>query len=108
MLPFTYFETSALGRGVARIHFFDNVSKLVVCPEIGKNSYRITPINPLIRKDKLVIDLRATDYIDPRGLIEKLGDDSYVMTMNRRITLSVPADLGYVFGIVEQSYQNVL
>lgn len=61
----------------------------------------------LIRKDRLVIDLRETDYADPRGLVEKIGE-GYTITMNRRITLADPRDLDYVFGIVEQSYQNIL
>ena len=61
----------------------------------------------LIRKDKLVIDLWPTDYIDPRSMVEKLGDNAYV-TMSRRITLTEPNDLEYVFSIIEQSYKNVL
>lgn len=61
----------------------------------------------LIRKDRLVIDLREADYVDPRGLVEKIGE-RYTMTMNRRIGLADHRDLDYVFGIVEQSYQNIL
>lgn len=61
----------------------------------------------LIKKDTLVIDLRPIDYQDPRGLVSKIYE-GYVVTMNRRITLTEPGDLDYVFHIVEQSYQNVL
>ena len=72
-------------------------------------SYRITKSfsEVLIRKDRLVIDLRPIDYIDPMGMVEKIAE-SYTVTLNRRITLSLPSELDYVFGIIEQSYQNVL
>lgn len=61
----------------------------------------------LIKKDTLVIDLRPTDYQDPRELVSKIYE-GYAVTMNRRITLSDPRDLDYVFGIIQQSYKNVL
>lgn len=61
----------------------------------------------LIKKDTLVIDLRPIDYQDPRGLVSKIYE-GYVVTMNRRITLSDPRDLDYVFCIIQQSYKNVL
>ena len=79
--------------------------------KVGKRtiSYRITKSfsEVLIRKDRLVIDLRPIDYIDPMGMVEKIAE-SYTVTLNRRITLSTPSELDYVFGIIEQSYQNVL
>ena len=61
----------------------------------------------MIRKDKLVIDLRPINFIDPRFMVEKIYD-GYVVTMNRRIKLTRKNDLEYVFGIVEQSFQNIL
>lgn len=72
-------------------------------------AYRLTKnfCEVLIKKGSLVIDLRPIDYQDPRGLVEKIGE-GYTVTMNRRITLADPRDLDYVFGIVEQSYQNIL
>jgi len=72
-------------------------------------SYRLTKnfAEVLIRRDRLVIDLRPIDYQDPRSMVERIAE-SYTVTMNRRITLTSPGDLEYVFGIVEQSYQNVL
>lgn len=60
-----------------------------------------------IRKEWLVIYLRPIDFEDPQNLVEKIGE-GYTVTMNRRITLADPRDLDYVFGIVEQSYQNIL
>ena len=60
-----------------------------------------------IRRDKLVIDLRPIDYQDPRSMVEPIAQ-GYVVTMNRRIILKDPKDLEYVFGIIRQSYQDVL
>lgn len=72
-------------------------------------SYKLTKkfAEILIRKDRLVIDLRSLDYVDPKGMVEKIAKD-YMVTLNRRITLNDPRDVEYVFGIVQQSYQNVL
>lgn len=72
-------------------------------------SYRLTKnfAEILIRKDRLVIDLRPICYDDPHNMIEKIAE-GYTVTMNRRITLTSASELDYVFGIVEQSYKNVL
>lgn len=72
-------------------------------------SYRLTKnfVEILIRKDRLVIELRPIDYIDPDGRVERIAE-SYKVTMNRRITLTSASELDSVFRIVEQSYQNVL
>lgn len=60
-----------------------------------------------IRREKLVIDLRPIDYVDPRNMVERIAE-SYTVTLNRRITLTSASDLDYVFCIIEQSYKNVL
>lgn len=72
-------------------------------------TYRLTKIfaEVLIRKDRLVIDLRPLDYDDPRGIVERIAS-SYTVTLNRRVTLTVASELDYVFCLIEQSYQNVL
>ena len=72
-------------------------------------SYRLTKnfAEVLIRRDRLVIDLRPIDYQDPRGMVERIAEN-YTVTMNRRVTLASASDLDYVFGLVEQSYKNVL
>lgn len=72
-------------------------------------SYRLTKnfAEILIRKNRLVIDLRPIDYVDPDGMVEKIAD-GYTVTMNRRVTLTSASELDYVFGIIEQSYKNVL
>lgn len=72
-------------------------------------SYRLTKnfAEVLIRRDRLVIDLRPIDYKDPQGMVERIAEN-YTVTMNRRVTLTLASDLDYVVGLVEQSYQNVL
>lgn len=72
-------------------------------------SYRLTKnfAEVLIRRDRLVIELRPIDYQDPCGMVERIAE-SYTVTMNRRVTLTSASDLDYVFGLVEQSYKNVL
>lgn len=72
-------------------------------------AYRLTKsfVEVVIRQDKLVIALRPIDYIDPKGLVERLAEN-YTVTLNRRITLTAAGDLDYVFGIIKQSYKNVL
>lgn len=71
-------------------------------------SYRLTKnfAEVLIRRNRLVIELRPIDYQDPRGMVERIAE-SYTVTMNRRVTLTSASDLDYVFGLVEQSYKNV-
>lgn len=82
-------------------YIIEKPGKRVVAYRLTKNFAEV-----LIRKDRLTIDLRPIDYVDPRGLVEKIGE-GYTITMNRRITLADPRDLDYAFGIIEQSYKNV-
>ena len=60
-----------------------------------------------VKKDRLVIDLRPINYQDPKQRVERIAI-GYTVTMNRRIILRDPRDLEYVFGIIRQSYQDVL
>ena len=60
-----------------------------------------------IGKSQLKIHLRPIDYVDPKGLVDKIPE-GYNWTMDRRIYLKAAADLDYVLGIIEQSYKNVL
>ena len=83
-------------------YIIEKPGRRVVAFRLTKNFAEV-----LIRKDRLVIDLREMAYVDPRGLVERIGE-GYTVTMNRRIILADPRDLEYVFGIVEQSYQNIL
>ena len=56
---------------------------------------------------QLKIHLRPIDFVDPKGLVEKIPD-GYNWTMDRRIYLKSVSDLEYVLGIIEQSYKNVI
>ena len=60
-----------------------------------------------VSKNRIRFLLRPIDYIDPRHLIEKIPDE-YQWTLDRQVYLSSPDDLDYVFGLIEQSYRNVL
>ena len=60
-----------------------------------------------IGKNQLKIHLRPIDYVDPKGLVDKIPE-GYNWTMDRRIYLKAAEDLDYVVGIIEQSYKNVL
>lgn len=60
-----------------------------------------------IGKNQLKIHLRPIDYVDPKGLVDKIPE-GYNWTMDRRIYLKELDDLDYVVGIIEQSYKNVL
>ena len=60
-----------------------------------------------IMKNRLRFLLRPIDYSDPLQLVEKIPDE-YNWTLDRQVYLSSPDDLDYVFGLVEQSYKNIL
>ena len=60
-----------------------------------------------IGKSQLKIHLRPIDFVDPKGLVEKIPD-GYNWTMDRRVYLKSASDLEYVVGLIEQSYKNVM
>jgi predicted transport protein len=60
-----------------------------------------------VGRNQLKVHLRPIDYADPRGLVERVPE-GYNWTMDRRIYLRDSADMDYVVGIIEQSYQDVL
>lgn len=60
-----------------------------------------------VGKNQLKIHLRPIDYIDPKGMVDKIPD-GYNWTMDRRVYLKSGGDLDYVVGLIEQSYQNVI
>ena len=60
-----------------------------------------------IGKSQLKIHLRPIDFVDPKGLVEKIPD-GYNWTMDRRVYLKSASDLEYVVGLIEQSYKNVI
>lgn len=60
-----------------------------------------------IGKNQLKIHLRPVDYVDERGIVEKVPE-GYQWTMDRRVYLRSEEDIDYVFGLIEQSYKDVL
>lgn len=60
-----------------------------------------------IGKNQLKIHLRPIDFVDPKGMVEKIPD-GYNWTMDRRVYLKSASDLEYVVGLIEQSYKNVI
>jgi predicted transport protein len=60
-----------------------------------------------IGKNQLKIHLRPMDFVDPKSMVDKIPD-GYNWTMDRRVYLKSASELDYVFGLIEQSYKNVL
>jgi predicted transport protein len=60
-----------------------------------------------IGRNQLKIHLRPIDFVDPKGLVEKIPD-GYNWTMDRRVYLKSASELEYVVGLIEQSYKNVI
>jgi predicted transport protein len=60
-----------------------------------------------VGKNHLKIHLRPVDYDDDRGLVDKIPE-GYQWTMDRRVYLKSQEDREYVFGLIEQSYKDVL
>lgn len=83
-------------------HIMEKAGKRCIAYRLTKNFAEV-----LIRKDRLVIDLRSIDYDDSLGIVEKIAE-GYTVTLNRRITLTLPTELDYVFGLIEQSYRSIL
>lgn len=83
-------------------YIIERPGKRHIAYRLGKNFVEVQ-----FRKDWLVIHLRPIDYQDPLGMVERIAE-SYTVTMNRRVILASASDLDYVFGLIEQSYQNVV
>jgi predicted transport protein len=80
----------------------EKATSLYIAYRVAKNFAEIH-----VLKDGLKIHLRPVDYDDPKGIVDKIPE-GYNWTMDRRIYLKSPKDLDYVFGIIEQSYKDVL
>ncbi len=80
----------------------EKATSLYIAYRVAKNFAEIT-----ILKDGLKIHLRPVDYDDPNGMVEKISA-GYNWTMDRRVYLKSPQEFDYVFGIIEQSYKDVL
>ncbi|MGC9375487.1 MAG: DUF5655 domain-containing protein [Bacteroidales bacterium] len=58
-------------------------------------------------KNQIKIYLRPIEYNDPKQMVEKIPD-GYNWTLNQRIYIKEFDELDYAFGLIEQSYQDVL
>jgi predicted transport protein len=72
-------------------------------------AYRVTKnfAEVTIQKNQLKIHMRPVNYDDPKKIVEKVPE-SFQWTMDRRAYLKNEEDLDYVFGLIEQSYKDVL
>lgn len=80
----------------------EKATTLYVAYRVAKNFAEIH-----IGKNQLKIHLRPVAYNDPKGLVDKIPE-GYQWTMDRRVYLKSQEDLEYVFGLIEQSYKDVL
>ncbi len=80
----------------------EKATTMYVAYRVAKN---FTEIH--IGKNQLKIHLRPVDYNDPRGLVDKIPE-GYQWTMDRRVYLKSREDIEYIFGLIEQSYKDVL
>ena len=80
----------------------EKATKLYVCYRITKNFAEI-----YIQKNQLRIILRPVEYDDPKGLVQQIPA-GYNWTLDRSVYLKPGDDLDYVFGLIEQSYKDVL
>jgi len=80
----------------------ENPTTLYVGYHMGNNFAEVH-----IGKNQLKIHLRPIDFVDPKGMVDKIPD-GYNWTMDRRVYLKTATDLDYVIGLIEQSYKNVI
>jgi predicted transport protein len=80
----------------------EKATKLYVCYRVTKNFAEI-----YIQKSQLRIILRPVEYADPKGLVQQIPA-GYNWTLDRSVYLKPGDDLDYVFGLIEQSYKDVL
>lgn len=84
----------------------ENIKEKATLMYIG---YRVTKTFAEIHlgKNQIKMFLRPIEYKDPKGMIEKIPD-GYNWTLNQRVYIKEEHQLDYVFGLIEQSYQDVL
>lgn len=80
----------------------EKATALYIAYRVARNFAEIS-----VLKDGLKIHLRPIDYDDPKGMVVKISE-GYNWTMDRRVYLKSPNDFDYVFGLIEQSYRDVL
>ncbi|WP_017732416.1 DUF5655 domain-containing protein [Nafulsella turpanensis] len=84
----------------------ENIKEKATSVYIG---YRVTKNFAEIQlgKNQIKLYLRPIEYEDPKGMVEKIPD-GYNWTMNQRVYIKEENELDYIFGLIEQSYQDVL
>lgn len=84
----------------------ENIKEKATSMYIG---YRVTKSFAEIHlgKSQIKMYLRPIEYDDPNQMVEKIPD-GYNWTLNQRVYLKEESELDYVFGLIEQSYQDVL
>ena len=84
----------------------ENIKEKATSLYIG---YRVTKTFAEIHlgKNQIKMYLRPIEYDDPKGIVEKIPD-GYNWTLNQRVYIKEENQLDYVFGLIEQSYQDVL
>lgn len=84
----------------------ENIKEKATSMYIG---YRVTKTFAEIHlgKNQIKMYLRPVEYDDPKGRVEKVPD-GYNWTLNQRVYIKEENQLEYVFGLIEQSYQDVL
>lgn len=80
----------------------EKTTTLYVAYRITKNFAEIH-----IGKNQLKIYLRPVNYADPQKMVDKVPD-SYQWVMDRRVYLKTKSELDCVFGLIEQSYKDIL
>ena len=84
----------------------ENIKEKATSMYIG---YRVTKTFAEIHlgRNQIKMFLRPIEYNDPKGMVNKIPD-GYNWTLNQRVYIKENDQLDYVFGLIEQSYQDVL
>lgn len=80
----------------------EKATSMYVAYRVAKNFAEVH-----IGKNQIKIHLRPIEYEDPQNRIEKVPE-AYQWVLDRRIYLKEEKELDYVFGIIEQSYNDVI
>lgn len=80
----------------------ERVTSLYVAYRLSKHFVELH-----FNKNDIKVYLRPVDFVDPKGLIEKIPD-GYNWSMNRRVYIKNMEELEYVMQLIKQSYNDVL
>ncbi len=84
----------------------ENIKEKATSLYIG---YRVTKtfVEIHLGKNQIKMYLRPIEYDDPKGMVNKISD-GYNWTLNQRVYIKENDQIDYIFGLIEQSYQDVL